>query len=478
MKLAYFLWAALERFGANGISLVGNVALSYFVAKEDFGIVTSLMIFTQLIFVFNDCGLSDGVMRRQNATDRDFNTLFWFNVIAGSTLCLAFNLFAPLIGSMFSTPEETEAVVRVVGIGAVFGAMNIMPMTKLRYNLKFKKISIISIITVLTSVSTAITLGYLGMRYWAVVTLSVGYQFFMFVYLVITTKWHLKIEFDRKVFGELWRFGVNLMMSVITIQVAQNIFSLLIGRRSQVQAGLYGQANKLQFSPQKSIEGIMSSTYYTVVAKETDEERKRVEVAKMIDTTVFVLLLFIGCAFAISFPLIDVVFPASGIDIGPYFRILLVLGFFQAFNRFAQVLYKLYNKTALVRNLSFVENGAVIAMAVALFALKVEVMPVIAVAIVITAAMTLVYLLYGAKVSGVKFSTFGGAFLRNMLSISAATAVAFLVAGLLPSAVGLFVGIVVFFVALLGFCAIFNRRYVGFFKKAVAKILPKNKEQI
>lgn len=478
MKLAYFLWAALERFGANGISLVGNVALSYFVAKEDFGIVTSLMIFTQLIFVFNDCGLSDGVMRRQNATDRDFNTLFWFNVMAGSTLCLAFNLFAPLIGSMFSTPEETEAVVRVLGFGAVFGAMNIMPMTKLRYNLKFKKISLISVITVVTSVSTAITLGYFGMRYWAVVALSVGYQFFMFVYLVVTTKWHLKIEFDRKVFGELWRFGVNLMMSVITTQVAQNIFSLLIGRTSQAEAGLYGQANKLQFSPQKSIEGIMSSTYYTVVAKETDDERRREEVVNMIDTTLFVLLLFIGCAFAVSYPLIDLVFPASWSGIVPYFRILLVLGFFQAFNRFMQVLYKLYNRTALVRNLSFVENGAIIIMAVAMFSVKAPVMGIIAVAIAITAIMTLIYLIYGAKVSGVAFGRFGSAFMRNALSIGCASALGFAVASLLPSAAGLPCGIVVFFAALTALCALFNRKYVAFLKSAIVKLKGKKQNAV
>ena len=473
MKLAYFLWGALERFGANGISLLGNVILSYFVAKEDFGIVTSLMIFTQLIFVFNDCGLSDGIMRRQNATNRDFNTLFWFNLFMGLLLCSLFNIFAPLIGKMFSTPDETEAVVRVIGIGAVFGAMNIMPMTRLRYDLKFKKISLISVITVLTSVSTAVLLGHLGMRYWAVVTLSVGYQFFMFVYLTITTRWHLKIEFDRATFKELWAFGVNLMISVITLQIGQNIFSLLIGRTSQAQAGLYGQANKLQYAPQKSIEGIMSATYYTVVAKETDDDKRRSAVQEMIDITSFVLLIFVGCVFAISFQLIDVVFPEKWIGIVPYLRIVLIVGFFQAMNRFMQVPFKLYNCTRLVRNLSFVENGLVIAAALAIFIAKLGIPAMLISAGVISFAMLLVYFWYCARVTGVKFGDLVVVFFRNAASVCVAAAVGFVVANAMSSLAGLFVGILTFFVVLIAVCSVINRKYVRKMAEGLSKIKQK-----
>lgn len=474
MKLAYFLWAALERFGANGISLLGNVILSYFVTKEDFGIVTSLMIFTQLIFVFNDCGLSDGIMRRQNASNRDFNTLFWFNLFMGLLLCTLFNIFAPMIGSLFSTPDETEAVVRAIGVGAVFGAMNIMPMTRLRYDLKFKKISLISVITVTTSVTTAILLGHFGMRYWAVVMLSVGYQFFMFVYLIITTKWHLKIEFDRATFKQLWSFGVNLMMSVIVVQVGQNIFSFLVGKTSQAEAGLYGQANKLQFAPQKSIEGIMSSTYYTVTAKETDDRQRRSAVAEMVDITLFVLLLFVGTIFAVSYQLIDVVFPAKWIGIVPYLRILLIVGFIQAMNRFMQVPFKLYNRTRLIRNLTFIENGAAIGVAVGLFAMGASIMAILVSAGIISLIMLIMYFLFSAKVAGLKFSDFIIPFFKNTTCVAISSAVAFFVANALPSVAGLFAGFATFFVVLLMVCALINRKYVKKLGAIITKIRQKS----
>ena len=120
MKLIYFLWTALDRFGANVISLVGNIVLSYFVTQKDFGIVSALSIFTSIVFVFTDCGLSDGIMRYKDAKRKDFNTLFWFNVLMGVVLLLLFNIMAPLMANYFEVPE-VEGVMRFFGVGALVG---------------------------------------------------------------------------------------------------------------------------------------------------------------------------------------------------------------------------------------------------------------------------------------------------------------------------------------------------------------------
>ena len=137
-KLQYYLWMALERFGANGISFLSNICLSYFVMPKEYGVVASLAIFTNIIFVLLDCGMSDGIMRYKNATDEDFNTLFWFNTFMGVMLCVTYNILAPFVADYLGIPE-TEGVMRLMGFGAILSAMTISQATKQRYTSILRK---------------------------------------------------------------------------------------------------------------------------------------------------------------------------------------------------------------------------------------------------------------------------------------------------------------------------------------------------
>lgn len=434
MKLAYYLWMALERFGANAISFLGNICLSYFVVPSQYGIVAALAIFTNLIYVLVDCGLSDGLVRYKNATDKDFNTMFWFNTLTGVTLCLIFNIIAPYVASYLDEPE-TENVLRLFGFGAILSALSISQATRMRYELRFKTMSLINLAATASMASVAILMGVAGLGYWAVAMLTFGYSFFLLFYLVVFTKWHLRVEFSMSTFKDLWKFGANLMLTVITTQIAQNIYSLILGKISVAKAGYFVQAQKLENTPLKSLESTITYTSYVMIAKEADENSKNREILKVYSILVLLLASAVGLAFSLSGQLIDLIFPDKWLPVIPYFRLMLILGFFQAMSRFQQNFYKIYGKTGIIRNIVFIENVALVLMVLTLFYVSVDVFEIILAAIALTAVMNVVSLYVGVKIAKTTFGQFIGRLLGSLTIAGVSAAVTFYAASLIGSTI-------------------------------------------
>ncbi|MBQ2046347.1 MAG: lipopolysaccharide biosynthesis protein [Muribaculaceae bacterium] len=472
MKLIYFLWTALDRFGANVISLVGNIVLSYFVTQKDFGIVSALSIFTSIVFVFTDCGLSDGIMRYKDAKRKDFNTLFWFNVLMGVVLLLLFNIMAPFMANYFEVPE-VEGVMRFFGVGALVGSMLIAQETKLRYNLEFSKLTRVNLLAVFSGVLTGILMGYLGFGYWSIAFVYVGYRFFALVYLMIFTKWEVRFEFSLDTFKDLWRFGVNLMLSVLTSQIAQNIYGFILGKYySMVQTGYFGQAQKLQHSPTYALESTISTTSYALLTKEPDEERLRTSALSMYGVALFVMMSFIGMFFALSFPIIDVLFAERWLPVVPYLRLLLILGMFQALSRFMQMLLKVYNRTRNIRNIVIVENLMIIFSVYILYPYGVLAM--LIGSILVSMVMLNIYALFVSKVSQIKYFKLIKMLVGNAIMMSIPCVVVFYIVSMIDSSVvSLFVGVLLYVVLLLIGCKLCKPIYYEYIKNKC--VLLKNK---
>lgn len=466
------MWTALDRFGANVISLVGNIVLSYFVTQKDFGIVSALSIFTSIVFVFTDCGLSDGIMRYKDAKRKDFNTLFWFNVLMGVVLLLLFNIMAPFMANYFEVPE-VEGVMRFFGVGALVGSMLIAQETKLRYNLEFSKLTRVNLLAVFSGVLTGILMGYLGFGYWSIAFVYVGYRFFALVYLMIFTKWEVRFEFSLDTFKDLWRFGVNLMLSVLTSQIAQNIYGFILGKYySMVQTGYFGQAQKLQHSPTYALESTISTTSYALLTKEPDEERLRTSALSMYGVALFVMMSFIGMFFALSFPIIDVLFAERWLPVVPYLRLLLILGMFQALSRFMQMLLKVYNRTRNIRNIVIVENLMIIFSVYILYPYGVLAM--LIGSILVSMVMLNIYALFVSKVSQIKYFKLIKMLVGNAIMMSIPCVVVFYIVSMIDSSVvSLFVGVLLYVVLLLIGCKLCKPIYYEYIKNKC--VLLKNK---
>lgn len=381
--------------------------------REDFGLIGMLSVFTSLIFVFVDCGLSDGLLMHEKPTDRDFNTVFYFNMATSLCICLTFFAISPLVADYFQQ-KEVQPIMIALGIGAIFSGSCISQTTKLRSQLQFRKIAWFNVSSVALALIVAIIMALNGLHYWALVELQIGYSVFYLCLLIAFSKWNLKLEFDIQRFKQLWRFGVNLLFSTIMTQVSQNIFTFVLGKfYSPLQAGYMWQAQKLQQAPTNSLEMSISSTSYVLIAKERSKSCKADSFIKMFGIFTFVLPFFLIFACAVGSPLIATLFPDKWEPCTPYFQTLLAWGVIYTTNSFMMILFKIFNLTNVIRNTFFFEKTGIVVFAFALYPLGIH--AILAAAISLSAITFSIYLWQAKKHVGIQPTILLKAFFSNAL---------------------------------------------------------------
>lgn len=395
------------------MSLVGNILLAALLTPDDFGLVAMLGIFTSLVYALIDCGMSDALLREQAPSRSDFNTLFFFNVAVGVAIALLFVALSPWVAHFFGR-DELQPIMATLGAGAVFSAVAIAQTTRLRSQLQFRKVALINIGAISLALVVALLMAGQGMRYWALVELQVGFSVFYWLLLVIASRWQLRWEFDMQRFKQLWRFGANLLVSTLVVQVSQNIVAAVLGRfYSATQAGYMGQAQKLQQAPVAALEGGVSNATYVQVAKENDPEKQDKAYLRMF--RIFTLVLLIGCGLGISLsrPIITLLFPDRWLPTIPYLRLLLCWAMVYPLGGFMMVMLKLRDRTAIVRNIILVERAAIILAALLMWRWGVAAM--LAAFIAFSALAALCYFWQVARVSTIPLTRLLTIYLTHLL---------------------------------------------------------------
>ena len=74
------VWSAVQRFGTMMLSFVSNLVLVRLLSPEDFGAIGMLTIFIALSANFIDGGFAAALVQKSNPTQRDYSTIFFWNL--------------------------------------------------------------------------------------------------------------------------------------------------------------------------------------------------------------------------------------------------------------------------------------------------------------------------------------------------------------------------------------------------------------
>ena len=83
------LWNLLERLGTQTILVIFTIILARLVAPSDYGTISLVTIFIALINVLVDGGFSAAIIQKDNLDNRDYSTVFYFNLVFSFLIMLA-----------------------------------------------------------------------------------------------------------------------------------------------------------------------------------------------------------------------------------------------------------------------------------------------------------------------------------------------------------------------------------------------------
>jgi len=321
--LGALIWSAVDRFGQQIVQFVIILFLGRLIIPADFGLIGDIMLFVALSNTLVDSGFVQALVRKQDVSEKDYNSVFYFNILIGIVLYIVLFFSAPLIADFYKEPKLIE-ICRVVFVGILFNALYLIPVAKMTRKIDFKNSAKINIISVTVSGATGICLAFFDAGVWALVAQQVLFHFIRMILLYGFVKWKPKGTFSFNVIRELWGFSVNLLGTSILNMIFNNLYFVIIGKfYTKNQVGLYYQANKLNETTNYSFQTILvGSTYALLVKIQNDDERfRRVfrEIAKKTSLITFPVML---CLIAVAKPLISIILPPIWLPAIPYFQLL------------------------------------------------------------------------------------------------------------------------------------------------------------
>lgn len=298
-------WSAADNIIQHLVTFVVGIVLARLLSPEDYGLLGIIAIFTAVCQTLINGGFSSALIRKIDATDNDYNTVFIVNLIMSLLLYGVIFICAPLIAEFFKR-EELVALTRVLSMGMIIGALAIVQQTRLTKRIDFKTQTKISFTAAIISGVIGITMAIMGFGVWSLVAQQLSSRVIRTTLLWVVNKWIPQLRFSSESFHNLFGFGWKMMLSGLLDTVWKELYQLVVGK-------FYSPATLGQYTRSKHFSALFSSNITSVIQRVTypvlsniqdDKERMIAAYRKIIKTTIFVTAISMFFLGAISEPLL------------------------------------------------------------------------------------------------------------------------------------------------------------------------------
>ena len=337
-------WNTVDRFGSQVLYAVVGVVLANRLSKEDFGLVGALLVFQAFGILFVDSGFGAALLQRKEPTQRDYSSVFWFNLTVAVTVYAILFFCAPLIADIFQGDRRLIPLSRVMFLSFVLNGLGMVQSTRLMKRMNVKMIAVANMVGLTVSGAVGVVLAYADFGAWALVWQTVSLAAVKSGWLWATGHWRPSAGMHLDSLRKFWRMGLSVFSSSSLNTIFLYIYNFVIGAfHNLASLGVYTQADKWSKMGSASISQVLTSSFVPLLSKfQDDMENFRRYMRKINRFTAFVVFpVMIGVA-AIGTPLFHALFGTKWDAAVPLFQILTIRGIFI-------VLMSLYNNYLLAR---------------------------------------------------------------------------------------------------------------------------------
>lgn len=319
------VWSAVERFGYQGIQFIITIIMARLLLPEEFGLIAMLSIFIAIAQTFVDSGFGSALIQKQDRTETDYSTAFYFNLGVSVFVYLMLYMAAPSIAAFYKEPQLVD-VTRVITLSIILNSFGLVQRAKLSIELDFKTLAIASTIGVFFGGLLGVWMAYTGYGVWSLVAQNVMSNLLCNLLLWILSHWHPMLVFSKDSFKALFTFGSKLLASSLLHTIYVNLYTLVIGKfYSKNAVGNYYQANNLATFSSNNISAVIVRAIYPIqCTMQDDNEKLKYYFSKYLKISCYVVFPIAVGLCALADPLVRVVLNEQWIPAIPYIQILCI----------------------------------------------------------------------------------------------------------------------------------------------------------
>ncbi len=222
-------WMLLQKCTLQPLQLVFAMFLARLITPAEMGILGLTGIFFAIAAALAGCGFGSALIRKQDRTEADINTMFWFNAGMSLLMGLILYLCAPFFVNFFNQPALLW-LTRASAVMMFLNSLGSVHWTLYSARRDFKTPAIVHTIIAIVSMPICLILAYIGWGYWALMAQSIFSGLAALIVIWILSPWKPKFIFSVNSFKEMFAYGSKLALSGLLDSGSMHIRNLIIGR--------------------------------------------------------------------------------------------------------------------------------------------------------------------------------------------------------------------------------------------------------
>lgn len=370
------LWNTVNNVFTQLCYAVTGVILARLLPIPDFGLIGVILAFSAFVNVFIDSGFSMALIQKEKITEKDYSTVFFFNLFISCTLYIILFFAAPLIAYYYKN-EQLILLSRVMFLNIIFLSFGLVQSSILMRNMNMKKLTIANTVSLGLSGTLALVMAFTGCGVWTLVVQTLSLSFFKSAILWLNTKWRPMLTFSKESFKSIFAIGSNILLTSFTNTFFQNIYSLIIGARYSTDAlAYYTQADKWSKMGSMGLSQIIGFAFFPALSSiQSDKERMQRVFGKTNKMTSYLTFpVFIGLI-VVSQSLFHVLFGTKWDASVVLFQLLTIKGIFFIFTSLLNNYIMATGKTRVIFLIEVAKD--IIALILILITIKISIMALI-----------------------------------------------------------------------------------------------------
>lgn len=338
-------WSFVESISLKAIGFVLGIILARLLTPADFGLLAIVNVFYLLVTLFIDGGLKEALVQKKDATEKDYSTVFWLNLIIGFFLYALLFLSAPFIQDFYQY-DNLAFYIRLQSLTLIIESFGVIQIAKATKDLNLKKITKARIPASLLSFGVGIFMAYHGYGIISLITQQLVSTTLYVLLLLATVKYKPQFRFDFNSAKDLYRLGLKILsMSLISRFYAQSLNLIYAKFYSPQQLGLNNKSSTIQSTSLEIINStFLKGVYPTYVLLQDNTQKLREIFLFNIKILVYLMILINGIFFFLANEIVLLLLGSDWLGSVIYLKIISAGSLLQPIAIQSQNIFKVRNK--------------------------------------------------------------------------------------------------------------------------------------
>ena len=318
-----FAWSAVDRFSYLAIQFVLGIVIARLITPEEYGVLGILMVFINVSQVFIDSGLGSALIYKNKIDDDYLNTTFVFNLSVSVVLFIVIFFLSSIIESYFFLQRLSDYI-RISSLVLITNSLIVVPSSILKIQLNFRALAISNILSTTISGCLGILAAYYGYGVWALIIQLMSKSICQLLILYLMCKWLPKLSFNKSIFIDLYRYGINIFSASCLTKIVDEGISFFIGKfLSPYSLGIFTRGAQFSALPGGTIGGVISTALFPSLSSIKNDNSRFVGVYhKAIEIQAFLCIPALIWLAVMADPLVRLLITEKWIDVVPVIQIL------------------------------------------------------------------------------------------------------------------------------------------------------------